>query len=163
MRKPTIAFPPLGGYTRLMRWIVCMFLFFVSCTSFDRMVFLGYVDDSIKRKRNDYRQRQVSLGYSFECLILPNSYFPFPRVEPCYYGDVRGFQYESFVRVEGRIHVWYVPSYVYEGHSNLEFYQDVTLGRGPFHNRALKENILRQSMQESRNQNRKIPTIQYSK
>lgn len=146
-----------------MRWFICMCLIQISCTSFDRMVFLGFVDESIKLRRNAYLQRQVFLGYSFECLVVPNDSYPFPRVEPCYYGDVRGIQYESFVKVEGRIHVWYVPSYVYEGHSNLEMYQDVTLGRGPFHNRSLKENILRQSMQESRNLNRKIPTIQYSK
>ncbi|XDD47520.1 hypothetical protein AB3N60_05385 [Leptospira sp. WS39.C2] len=140
-----------------------MSLFFVSCTSFDRMLFLGFVDESIKQKRNDYLRRQVSLGYSFECLVLPNQSFPFPRVEPCYMGDIRGFQYDTYVKVQGRIHVYYIPGYVLEGHSNHEFYQDVTLGRGPFHNRSLKENTLRQSMQQSQTQNRKIPTLQYSK
>ncbi|XDD43711.1 hypothetical protein AB3N58_04980 [Leptospira sp. WS60.C2] len=146
-----------------MRWIQLLFLFYVSCTSFDRMVFLGYVDEEIQLRRDDYRRRQVSLGSTSECLLLPNDMYPYSRVEPCAVGDTRGLQYESVVQVQGRVHVWFIPGYVLVGHSNLEFYKDVTLGRGPFHNRSLKENILRQSMSQSQFQNRKIPTIQYSK
>ncbi|WP_245918180.1 hypothetical protein [Leptospira ellinghausenii] len=163
MRITTIAFFPLEGYTFLMRSLFFLLLSLYSCTSFDRMVFLGIVEDSIREKKNEYIRRQVALGYSSECLVLPSESIPFSRMEPCPIGDFRSVDYDRMIKVEGRIHVWYVPSYVLEGHSNLEFYQDVTLGRGPFHNRSLKENILRQSMSQSQNQNRKIPTLQYSK
>ncbi|WP_246834702.1 hypothetical protein [Leptospira levettii] len=163
MRITTIAFPPLGGYTFHMRWLFFLVMGFHSCTSFDRMVFLGIVDDSIREKRNEYIRRQVTLGASSECLVLQSGSIPFSRMETCPIGDFRSVDYDRMIKVEGRIHVWYVPSYVLEGHSNLEFYQDVTLGRGPFHNRSLKENILRQSMSQSQYQNRKIPTLQYSK
>ncbi len=127
------------------------------------MVFLGYVSEDIRLRRDEHQRRQVSLGYTSECLVLPNDMYPFARVEPCAVGDTRSIQYEPYVQVQGRIHVLFIPGYVLEGHSNPEFYRDVTLGKGPFHNRSLKENILRQSMLQSHAQNRKIPTIQYSK
>lgn len=116
-----------------------------------------------------YHQNLVitETGESSECLLPANAQYPFPRISYCYVGgrENRVGYISNEPLKEPSSYITIIPGYVRVGHANSEFYKDVTLGRGPFHNRSLKENILRQSMQQSHAERHsgKIPTIQYSR
>lgn len=147
-----------------MKHLVGILLLLVQCTSLDRMLILG-IKNPLPIER-DYHQNQmiVETGESSECLLPPDPQYPFPRIGFCYVGNGnRRFSYHSSEKETSQYNHYFtvIPGYLRVGHANSEFYKDVTLGRGPFHNRSLKENILRQSMQQSLPG--KIPSIQYSR
>lgn len=147
-----------------MKLLVGILLVFIQCTSLDRRSFLG-TKNSRANERWHYQNSVITeTGHSSECLLPPDGQYPFPRLSYCYVGS-RPLNSPSSSG-EGRKEtvrpfLSIIPGYVLEGHANSEIYKDVTLGRGPFHNRSLKENIIRQSMQQSLPG--KVQSVQYSR
>ncbi|MBM9548464.1 hypothetical protein JWG40_15660 [Leptospira sp. 201903074] len=146
-----------------MKLLVVILFLTIHCTSLDKMLILGIKNPPPNDR--GYHQYLVikETGESSECLLPSSAQYPFPRIGYCYVGgrELRlGNVSNEYLR-EPSSFITIIPGYLRVGHANSEFYKDVTLGRGPFHNRSLKENILRQSMQQSLPG--KIPTIQYSR
>lgn len=139
-------------------------LFTIGCSSLDRMLILGIKNPTLNERGYHQNLVIVETGESSECLLPPDSQYPFSRMGYCYVGS-RDLRFKNHsdgnLREPSTPYLTIVPGYVRVGHANSEIYKDVTLGRGPFHNRSLKENILRQSMQQSLPG--KIPSIQYSR
>ncbi|TGL33517.1 hypothetical protein [Leptospira perdikensis] len=147
-----------------MKLLVGILVLLIQCTSFDRRSFLG-IGNSIDNDRRNYQNSLVTeTGHFSECLLPPDGQYPFPRLSYCYVGSrpIRS-QLSSGKKQNGTVRPFLsiIPGYALEGHSHSELYKDVALGRGPFHNRSLKENILRQSMQQ--NLPGKIPSVSYSR
>ncbi|TGL85968.1 hypothetical protein EHQ68_09380 [Leptospira congkakensis] len=135
-----------------MKLLVGILLVLFQCTSLDRRTFFWTKNSPAEIGWQNQDTAIAESGFSSECLLPPDGQYPFPRMNYCYVGSRPLTPQPSTNRNRKEmipLSFSVVPIYAYEGHANPEIYKDVTFGRGPFHNRSLKENILRQSMQQS--------------